>query len=107
MKDTCPECMERYLCAAKEFERDLQPGGRLDQKMQQIREAVHVIVARDHQLATRPHPDDCLIEHCSTALEVHCTCGWAQGCATTEQAERLTRGHLADPSLSVVKAGPR
>jgi hypothetical protein len=105
MKGTCVECMDRYLRASEEFDRDLQPGGRLDQKMQQIREQVDIIVSRDHQLDVRPHPDGCHTEHCTTTLEVHCTCGWAQGCTTTEQAERLVRGHLTDPSLSVVKAG--
>jgi hypothetical protein len=48
MKDTCAECMDRYLRASAEFERDLQPGGDLDQKMRQIRDLVDVIVARDN-----------------------------------------------------------
>jgi hypothetical protein len=109
MKDTCVECMERYLATAEQFARDCEPGGVFDQKMQRIRALVDVIVARDHQINVRSHPADCKtckIWRRITRLEVHCSCGWAHGCTTAVQAEQLMRGHLADPSLAVVNGGP-
>jgi len=45
-------------------------------------------------------------EECGTRIEVRCSCGWAQGCATDAQAARLKVGHLAEPDRDVVKAGP-
>ena len=93
--------MTRYLHAAKEFGRYLQPG---DISVPRVR-ALDIVVARDHQLAIRPHLADCTTEHCDTMLEVHCSCGWMQGCRTITQAERLELGHLADPSQAPVKAG--
>jgi hypothetical protein len=45
-------------------------------------------------------------EDCGTRIEVRCACGWAQGCATDAQAERIAIGHRADPDRDVVEAGP-
>lgn len=39
-RDDCAPCMERYLAVADDFDRSLEPGGRLHRKMQQLHELV-------------------------------------------------------------------
>jgi len=65
----------------------------------ELRMSEHVTSTKPHQCWRGPA--------CATQLEVHCTCGWAQGAGNGEHAEALQQGHRLTPTDPVIAWQPR